>query len=363
MRMPAPVLVLLLALAPAVSAERVKDIASLAGVRDNQLIGYGLVVGLDGTGGASQFTVQSLRSMLTRLGVRVPDNITLSPKNVAAVALHATLPPFAKPGQRIDVTVSTIGDAQSLRGGSLLLSPLKGVDGEVYALAQGNLIVGGFGASTTDGNRVSVNIPTVGRVPNGATVERPAPTEIGHADSVIFTLHLPDFTTATRLAEVMNAALGEGMAEPVDASAVRVRAPRAPARQVAFIASLENLEVEPGNAPARVVVNSRTGTVIIGQNVRVTAAAVAHGSLSVTVSNATEVSQPPPLSGGQTVVVPSSEIIVEEERARAFVFNPGVSLEEIVRAINRVGAAPSDLVAILEALRAAGALRAELVVI
>jgi flagellar P-ring protein precursor FlgI len=360
-----PLLGLLLGLllaAPA-GAERVKDIAAIAGVRENQLVGYGLVVGLDGTGGTSQFTVQSLRSMLTRLGVRVPESIALSPKNVAAVALHASLPPFAKPGQRIDVTVSTLGDAKSLRGGTLLLSPLKGVDGVVYALAQGNLIVGGFGAATEDGNRVSVNIPTVGRVPNGATIERPSPSTVGHADQVVFTLHNPDFTTATRLAEAVNAALGAGSSEPIDAASVRVRAPRDPARQVPFIAALENLEVDPGGAPARVVVNSRTGTVIIGQNVRVTAAAVAHGSLSVTVSNLTQVSQPPPLSGGQTTVVPNSEIRVEEQQARAFVFNPGVSLEEIVRAINQVGAAPSDLVAILEALRAAGALHAELVVI
>ena len=344
-------------------AARVKDLASIAGVRDNPLIGYGLVVGLDGTGGGSQFTEQSLRNMLTRLGIRIPPNINLSPKNVAAVALHATLPPFAKPGQKIDVTASTLGDAKSLRGGTLLLSPLKGVDGATYALAQGNLIVSGFGAATDDGNSISVNVPTVGRVPNGASVERPAPTSIGHVDHVVLNLHRPDFTTAKRLTDAINKALGGEVARPMDATAIRVAAPRDPGGQVAFVAVLENIAVTPGEAPARVIVNSRTGTVIIGQHVTVNAAAVAHGNLSVTVSNVTEVNQPAPLAGGQTVVVPKSEISVKEEDARAFVFKPGVSLEDIVRAINRVGATPSDLVAILEALRAAGALQAELLVI
>ena len=357
-------MVVVLGLPALASASRVKDLASIAGVRDNPLVGYGMVVGLDGTGGGSQFTMQSLRSMLTRLGVKVPSGVSLSSKNVAAVALHATLPPFAKPGQKIDVTVSTLGDAKSLRGGTLLLLPLKAIDGSTYALAQGNLIVSGFGAATDDGNSISVNVPTVGRVPNGAIVERPAPTTIGHVDTIVFHLHRPDFTTAQRLAEAINKKLGGGdVARPQDASAVQVRAPRDPAQQVAFVSVLENVEIEPADAPARVIVNSRTGTVIIGQHVTVTAAAVAHGNLSVTISDLTEVSQPAPLTQGQTVVVPRSEITVKEEDARAFVFKPGISLDDIVRAINQVGATPSDLVAILEALRAAGALRAELVVI
>ncbi len=344
-------------------AARVKDLATVAGVRDNPLVGYGLVVGLDGTGGKSQFTEQSLRNMLTRLGVRIPATVSISPKNVAAVALHATLPPFAKPGQKIDVTASTLGDAKSLRGGTLILSPLKGVDGAIYALAQGNLIVSGFGAATDDGNSISVNVPTVGRIPNGASVERPAPTRLGHVDHVVLNLHRPDFTTAKRLTDAINKALGAPVARPMDATAIRVAAPRDPSSQVGFVAELENIAVTPGEAPARVIVNSRTGTVIIGQHVTVNAAAVAHGNLSVTVSNVTEVSQPAPLSEGETVVVPNSQITFQEEDARAFVFKPGVSLEELVRAINRVGATPSDLVAILEALRAAGALQAELVVI
>jgi flagellar P-ring protein precursor FlgI len=322
-----------------------------------------LVVGLDGTGGKSQFTVQSLRNMLTRLGVRVPPNVGLSPKNVAAVALHASLPPFAKPGQRIDVTASTLGDAKSLRGGTLLISPMKGLDGAVYAIAQGNLIVSGFGAATNDGNKISVNIPTVGRVPNGATVERAAPTRLGHTNQITFNLNKPDFTTAKRLTDAINRALGENVASALDATSVVVKAPPQPNLQVAFISTIENVDVVVADAAARVIINSRTGTVIIGEHVTVKAAAVAHGNLSVTISNITEVSQPGPLSAGQTAIVPKSEIKVTEEDVRAFVFNPGVSLENIVRAINRVGASPSDLVAILEALRAAGALQAELVVI
>lgn len=356
-------MVCLLGASPFVSADRIKDLASVAGVRDNQLVGYGLVVGLDGTGGGSEFTTQSLRSMLSRLGVSVPPTVGLSPKNVAAVALHATLPPFAKPGQKIDVTASTLGDAKSLRGGTLLLSPLKGVDGKVYALAQGNLIVGGFGAATDDGNSISVNIPTVGRAPNGATIERAAPTQLSRSGTLRFQLHQPDFTTAQRLADAINKTLGDPKAQPLDASTVQVAAPRNPSQQVGFVAALENIELQPASVAARVVVNARTGTVVIGQHVTLTAAAVAHGNLSVTVSNITGVSQPPPLSGGETVVVPRSEITVQEEDSRAFLFQPGVSLEELVRAINQVGAAPSDLVAILEALKQAGSLRAELIVI
>lgn len=357
------VFIALLGIAQSAVAVRVKDLASVAGVRDNQLVGYGLVVGLDGTGEDSEFTVQSLRNMLNQLGVRVPANVRLSPKNVAAVALHATLPPFAKPGQRIDVTASTLGDAKSLRGGTLLVAPLRGMNGEIYAVAQGNLIVSGFGAATNDGNKISVNVPTVGRVPNGATIERAAPTQLSTTGDIVLHLHRPDFTTASRLTDAINRHLQPGTAQAIDATSIRIRGPRNPDRQVAFLSAIERVDVRPGDAPARVIVNSRTGTVIIGQYVAVSAAAVAHGNLSLVVSNTTEVSQPPPLSEGQTVVVPNSSIELREEEARAFVFEPGVSLESIVQAINRVGASPSDLVAILEALRAAGALRAELVVI
>jgi flagellar P-ring protein precursor FlgI len=335
-------------------------------VRDNQLVGYGLIVGLDGTGdqtGQTPFTVQSLKSMLNRLGIRLPANVNLQLKNVAAVTLSATLPPFSKPGQTIDVTASTIGNAKSLRGGTLLMSPLKGADGQVYAIAQGNVVVGGFGIATDDGNSISLNVPTVGRIPNGATVERPAPTTFGSLEQIILNLQNPDFTTAKRVADAINTVVGRGTASPMDATSVQVAAPRDPGQRVDFISLIENVSLEPGTAPARVIVNARTGSVVIGSQVKVQAAAVSHGNLSVTITNRTQVSQPAPLSGGQTVIVPDSEITVREEGNRAFVFGPGVSLDEIVRAVNQVGAGPSDLVAILEALKEAGALRAELIVI
>ncbi len=348
------------------AADRIKDLAHIAGVRENQLVGYGLVVGLDGTGdktGQAQFTVQSLKSMLNRLGVQIPPGVNPQLKNVAAVALSATLPPFGKPGQTIDVTVSTIGNANSIRGGTLLMSPLRGADGYVYAMAQGNLIVGGFGAATNDGNSISVNVPTVGRIPNGATIERPAPSSFGQGDFLYLNLNRPDFTTAQRMAEAINKALGEGMATPADGSTVRLNAPRDASQRVSYLSFVENLEFEPDSPAAKVIVNSRTGTVVIGAQVEITAAAVAHGNLSVTVSNTTSVSQPVPFGQGDTRVVPNSDISFREEPSRAFLFQPGVTLEEIVRGINQVGAAPSDIVAILEALKQAGALRAEMIVI
>ena len=347
-------------------AERVKDLASIAGVRSNQLVGYGLVVGLDGTGDQTTqtpFTVQSLKSMLNQLGVRVPDNANPQLKNVAAVMIHADLPPFAKPGSTIDVTVSSLGNAKSLRGGSLLMAPLKGADGNVYALAQGNLVVGGFGAATDDGSSISVNIPSVGRIPNGATVEREVPTAFLDSQHLRFNLHQSDFTTATRMAQAIDESLGAGSAHAIDGSSVEVLAPVDPKQRVPFMAIVENIEVDPAIAPAKVVVNSRSGTVVIGSEVRVTAAAVTHGSLTVTISNNPVISQPEALSGGATVVEPKKDIDVEEEQNRMFLFNPGVALNDIVDAVNNVGAAPGDLVAILEALKQAGALRAELIVI
>jgi flagellar P-ring protein precursor FlgI len=356
----------LLGAASQASADRVKDLAQLAGVRENQLVGYGLVVGLNDTGDQTNqipFTVQSLKSMLNRFGVNLPPDVNLQLKNVAAVSLNATLPPFAKPGQRLDVTVSAIGNSKSLHGGTLLMSPLKGADGAVYAVAQGNLVVGGFGAASDDGNSVSVNVPTVGRIPNGATVERAAPTELGSGDQLVLNLHRPDFTTASRVADAINESFGSVVARAVDGTSVQVLAPGDPAAKVDFIAMVESVELEPAEAAARVIVNSRTGTVVIGRQVRVDTAAVAHGNLSVTISNAPVISQPAPLSEGETVVVPNSEIEIEEQASRAFVFDAGVSLEELVRAINQVGASPTDLVSILQALKEAGALRAELVVI
>lgn len=353
-------------LAGGARAERIKDIAMVSGVRTNQLVGYGLVVGLDGTGDQTSqtpFTIQALKNMLAQLGVLVPDDVNPQLRNVAAVTVQAELPPFAKPGQSIDVTVSSLGNAQSLRGGSLLMTPLRGADGEIYALAQGNLVVGGFGISGDDGSRVSLNVPSAGRIPNGATVERIVPSTLGTADSLILNLHTPDFTTATRLAEAVNASLGPSIAETIDPISVRVRAPADPSQRVGYIAHVENLQVEPADAPARVIVNSRTGTVVIGNHVRVTPAAVAHGSLVVRITETDIVSQPNAFAEGQTVVVEQSDIDVEEDGSSMFLFEPGNTLNDIVEAVNQVGAAPGDLVAILEALREAGALRAELIVI
>jgi flagellar P-ring protein precursor FlgI len=347
-------------------ADRIKDLASVAGVRGNQLFGYGLVVGLDGTGDQTSqtpFTIQALKNMLAQLGVLVPANVNPQLRNVAAVTVQANLPPFAKPGQTIDITVSSIGNAQSLRGGSLLMTKLIGADGETYAIAQGNLVVGGLGISGSDGSRVSVNIPSTGRVPNGATVERLVPSALGSTEAFVLNLNTADFTTSARLAESINASLGAGTAETLDAISVRVRAPADAAQRVAYLSHIENLEVEPAEAAAKVIVNSRTGTVVIGANVRVSPAAVAHGSLTVKITETALVSQPNALAQGRTVVVGQSDINVDQGSARMFVFEPGTSLNSIVEAVNQVGAAPGDLVAILEALREAGALHAQLIVI
>ena len=348
-------------------AERLKDISSIQGVRSNQLIGYGLVVGLNGTGDQTTqtpFTLQTFNNMLTQFGIKVPANIgSVQLKNVAAVSIHADLPPFAKPGQTIDITVSSIGNAKSLRGGSLLLTPLKGIDGNIYAIAQGNLVVGGFDASGNDGSRVTVNVPSSGRIPSGATVERAVPSAFGQGNSLTLNLNRPDFTTAKNIVDRINDLLGPGVANAVDAASVRISAPLDPNQRVDYIAILENLEIDLGQAAARVIINSRTGTIVIGQNVRVAPAAVTHGSLMVSISEDPIVSQPAPFSEGQTVVVPNSRIQAEQERNPMFKFAPGTTLDEIVRAVNQVGAAPSDLMAILEALKQAGALQAELIVI
>ena len=316
----------LVLMATPAEAGRIKDLATIQGVRDNQLLGYGLVVGLDGSGdkvNSSPFTRQSLRSMLTQLGIVVPPNVTLNPKNVAAVTVHANLPPFAKPGQAIDVTVSSIGDAKSLRGGSLLMTPLKGIDGKVYAIAQGNLVVGGLSSEGADGSKVTINIPSSGRIPGGGTVERSVSTPF--AKDPILTLNLKegDFTTAQRVTEAINKAVGEGAAYPVDATSVKVNVPKNVGQRVSFVSMIENLVVDPAEAVARVIVNSRTGTVVINSTVRVSPAAVSHGALTVTISENTQVSQPNPLGGGTTAVVPQSDIAVQESGSRMFVFNPG----------------------------------------
>ncbi len=359
-------LVVLAAWVAPLQAERIKDLASIQGIRTNQLLGYGLVVGLDGSGdkvNSSPFTEQSLKSLLTQLGIVVPQGTRLNPKNVAAVTIHSDLPPFAKPGQKIDVTVASIGDAKSLRGGSLLMAPLKGIDGNVYAIAQGNLVVGGLAAEGADGSKVTINIPSAGRIPGGATVERAVATPFDSEPTLTLNLNAGDFTTAQRVVDAVNAAMGAGAARALDATSVSVNAPRDAGQRVAYVSMIENLEVKPAEAVARVIVNSRTGTVVINSSVRVSPAAVSHGSLMVTISENLEVSQPNALSGGRTTVVPRSDVTATEQGSRMFMFNPGVSLDEVVRAVNQVGAAPSDLVAILEALRQAGALKAELVVI
>ena len=348
------ILILFIVVTSTAQAQRLKDIASIAGVRSNQLVGYGLVVGLDGTGDQTSqtpFTVQSFKSMLKQYGIVLPANVQPQLKNVAAVALHTNLPPFSKLGQKIDITVSSLGNAKSLRGGSLLMTPLKGADGKVYAVAQGNLIVGGFGISGSDGSSVTVNVPSVGRIPSGAIVEREVPNPFSNMSKVVLNLNRSDFTTAKRVVQAINKVLGPDSAQAVDAVSIQVLTPPTTNQKVEFVSFLENLEIEEDAGPARIIINSRTGTVVISSTVRVRPAAVSHGSLTVTISEDPLVSQPGALSGGTTAVVPRTQINVAEEDSRMFLFSPGVSLNEIVRAVNQVGAAPGDLVAILEALK------------
>jgi flagellar P-ring protein precursor FlgI len=358
---------LLLLPAPGVEAQRLKDLANVAGVRSNQLVGYGLVVGLDGTGdqtAQTPFTLQTFRNMLREFGILIPPNLRPQLRNVAAVSVHAELPAFAKPGQTLDVTVSSIGNAKSLRGGTLLITPLKGLNGDVFAVAQGNLVVGGFGVEGRDGSSVTVNVPSVGRIPAGGTVERAAPDGFTGAETIVFNLHRSDFTTANRVMDQINEAFGPEVAHALDGGSIAVRAPNDPSQKISFLSVLENLEVEADEIGARVIINSRTGTIVIGKHVEVSPAAVTHGSLSVTISEGFDVSQPNAFSrGGRTAVTPDSNVEVVQDANRMFYFNPGAALQEIVTAVNEVGAAPGDLMAILEALKEAGALKAELIVI
>ncbi|HCH33306.1 MAG TPA: flagellar biosynthesis protein FlgI [Oceanospirillaceae bacterium] len=355
-------------------ADRVKDLAEVAGVRDNQLIGYGLVVGLNGTGdGKMSFTSQSMTSMLARFGVNLSDTLSnydgtttrnaLELKNVAAVMITANLPAFTKPGQRIDVTVSTIGASTSLRGGSLIMSRLLGVDGEVYALAQGALAVSGATAGGA-GTTATVNVPTVGRVPSGATVEKMVQTPFSTSEYLVLNLKNSDFTTNRRLANAINDTFGLGTAEALDAVSTRILAPADTSQRVAFVSMIENLEVEPAAPPARVVVNSRTGTVVISRNVKVDAAAVTHGGITVTVKTNNEVSQANALAqNGETLPVANADVSIDEATNNMFLFTPGIELQDIVDAVNAVGATPSALVSILQALKQSGSLRADLIVI
>ncbi|MGH8147077.1 MAG: flagellar basal body P-ring protein FlgI [Rhodanobacteraceae bacterium] len=349
-----------------VHAERIGDLTQIAGVRSNQLIGYGLVVGLEGSGDQTSqapFTTQSLENMLQQFGVNVPANVRPQLRNAAAVMITASLPAFSQPGQTIDVTVASIGNAKSLRGGQLLMTPLRGADGNTYAIAQGAVVVGGVNAQGQSGSSVQVNISSTGRIPNGATVERKVASSFASASSLTLNLDTPDFTTANRIAQEINGTYGAGTALARNAVSVQIRAPQDPTQRVSWIASIQNMNVTPGAAPARVIVNSRTGTVVIGSHVTVSAAAVAHGSIEVSIGEQPLVSQPAPFSKGQTAVVPSSNVKIAEHGGHMFKFGPGVSLDQIVRAVNQVGASPGDLIAILEALKQAGALHAQLVVI
>ena len=353
-------------------ADRLKDMTSIAGVRSNQLVGYGVVVGLAGTGdGSSGLTLQSLQSMVSQFGL-VTDASNLNAKNVASVMVTAEMPAFMKPGQRLDITVSTISGAKSLRGGTLLMTPMLGADGETYAIAQGNLVVGGLGVAGNDGSSVIVNIPTVGRIPRGASIEKMVDTPFQSTENVLLNLHQSDFSTAMRVADAVNEVFGPEVAVPLDASTIKVRAPVDPAHKVSFVSLLENIEVDPARPAAKVIVNSRTGTIVIGGDVRVTPSVVTHGSLTVRINEDKQVTQANNIAQndqgvviapGEAQVNDDTEIIIEQEPARAFIFDPGVELSDVVDAINGVGASPADMVAILEALREAGSLRAEIIVI
>jgi flagellar P-ring protein precursor FlgI len=365
------------------NADRIKDLTDVAGVRSNKLVGFGLVVGLQGSGDGKDLplTAQGLKTMLSGLGVSVDGPVSdfdlgdqmadlaaqnakkeMKVENVAAVMVTAELPPFAKPGQKIDINVSAIGVAESLRGGTLIMTQLRGVDGQTYALAQGAMTVTGI---TTDaaGSSIRIGVPTSGRIPGGATVERMVDTPFDSADHIVINVRDNDFSTTNAITEAINLAFGAGVARAIDGVSVAVTAPADVSQRVAFLSMIENLDVKPGEPPARVVINSRTGTAVINRSVKVTAVAVTHGTISVSISATNEISQPDPFSGGVTAEVQNADIMVVEPKNPMFLFQPGVDLREIVDAVNQVGASPSSLIAILEALKSSGSLRAELVVI
>jgi len=357
------------------SADRIKDLTSVAAMRNNQLIGYGLVVGLPGTGDGADvsFTAQSMKTLLNRLGVSLEGALSdfetaastgkVDIKNTAAVMVTAELPGFAKPGQKIDVTVSAIGKASNLRGGTLLLTSLRGVDGEIYAISQGSLNATGIDATAAAGSKVVIGVPTSSRIPQGATVERIVENPFDKADRIILNVRDSDFTTTTAIVNSVNARFGSDVARAMDAVSISLQAPQNLTQRVAFMSMVENMDVMPGEPTARVVVNARTGTVVINRNVRVTAAAVSHGTISVSVAVTNEISQPGAFSGGVTAGVQNAEVAVNEPNKPMFLFSPGVDLRQIVDAVNQVGATPSALIAILEALKSAGSLRAELLII
>lgn len=367
---PGPMLLVLAAamatlpmLAGAAHAERVRDLGEFQGVRSNQLTGYGIVVGLAGTGDDNlEYLTQAMRGVSGRLGVQLPAGVAPGLKNAAAVMITADLPAFAKPGQRIDVTVSTIGKAKSLRGGALVLAPLYGADGQIYAMAQGNLAVGGLGITAKDGSQLTVNVPTVGRIAEGASVERAVNTGFDSADVLRWNLFDADFLNAARVRDAINTKF-PNTASVEDGVTLALRLPNGSDARASAMAAIEAIEVSPAEAAAKVIVNSRTGTVVINSAVRLSPAAISHGKLVVKIDEKPRVSQPGPFSGGQTAVVPNSQISVTEEGNHVALFKPGASLSSLVNALNKLGVSPSDLVAILEALKQAGALKAEMVVI
>ena len=358
-----------------VMADRIKDLTSVAAMRSNQLIGYGLVVGLNGSGDGADvsFTAQSMKTLLNRLGVSLEGPLSdfetasssgkIDIKNTAAVMVTAELPGFSKPGQKIDVTVSAIGKASNLRGGTLLLTSLRGVDGEIYAISQGSLAATGIDATAAAGSKVVIGVPTSARIPQGAIVERIVDNSFDKAERVILNVRDSDFTTTTAIVNVINTRFGADVARAMDGVTVSLQAPQDLTQRVAFMSMVENMDVMPGEPSARVVVNARTGTVVISRNVRVTAAAVSHGTISVSVAVTNEISQPGAFSGGTTAAVQNADVAVSEPNKPMFMFNPGVDLRQIVDAVNQVGATPSALIAILEALKSAGSLRADLLVI
>ncbi len=353
-------------------ADRIKDLVTIAGIRSNQLVGYGLVIGLAKTGdGSVNLTKQSIAAMISQFGV-IANTADIDGSNSATVMVTANLPPFSKPGQTIDVTVSTIGKAKSLKGGTLLMTALKGADGDVYAIAQGNLVVGGLGVEGADGSSTIQGTPTVGRIPGGATVERLVETNFLEKPNVILNLHQSDFSQANKVAETINETFGPEVATPLDSTSIKVRTPSDPTQKVSFIGLLENIAFEPVRPKARVVVNSRTGTVVIGGDVRISPAAVAHGSLTVKIKEDTKllsegtgtvVGTSATVAGTAAATAAETEIEVDEQPARAFVFDPGIELQTLVDALNETGTTATDMVAILEALREAGSLRAELIII
>ena len=346
------------------SGARIKDIASLKGVRINQLVGYGLVVGLNGTGDGSgtKFTTQSLINMMERLGIHaLSDQVKVS--NVAAVMVTTDLPPFARSGSELDVLVSSVGDAKSLQGGTLLMTPLKAADSKVYAVAQGPLLVGGFASAGAAGGGVQKNHPTVARVPGGATIEREIPFDFNSLDDLTIALNQPDFTTALRVSKAINQGLGEMLASPLDAGTVRVDVPEAYKNNlVNLIASLEQIDIQP-DMEAKIVLSERTGTVIMGENVRIMSVAIAHGNLSVQIKESSNVSQPAPFSGGETTVTPDSQVNIAEEDNKLILMPQGTNLGILVRALNAIGVSPRDLITVFQAIKASGALQAELEII